>query len=399
MPEHTGTLPDPFAADVHQDPYPAYRQLREAGAVHLSSIGVPTYYRYADCAAILRDRRWGCGFSEERLARVRRLGVSQVFLHQNPPDHTRLRGLVSKAFTPSSIAAMRTHITEVCDHLLDSALAGGETDLISTYAYPLPVTAIGDLLGAPPGDHELFYAWSRALGRGLEPNFALTAEIMAEVKKSIIDFNAYFGALAQQRRVRPADDLVTRLTQVQEGGGLSEADLKATCVLLLVAGHETTVNLIGNGIFALLRNPAQLAMVRDAKPEIADTWIDELLRYDAPVQFMKRTALEDMDYGGRMYKRGDTVAVIIGSANHDATVFTDPEVLDLARPNNHMGFGLGIHFCLGASLARLEGSLAISTLLRRAPDLCLAEDNPPYRENVVIRGLERLPVRVGKRSR
>jgi cytochrome P450 len=399
MPDHTGTLPDPFAADVHQDPYPAYRQLREAGAVHLSSIGVPTYYRYADCAAILRDRRWGCGFSEERLARTRRLGVSQVFLHQNPPEHTRLRGLVSKAFTPSSIAAMRTHITEVCDRLLDRALAGGETDLISTYAYPLPVTAIGDMLGAPPRDHERFYTWSRALGLGLEPNFALTAEIMAEVKKSIIDFNAYFGALAQQRRGCPADDIVSRLTQAQQDGGLSEADLKATCVLLLVAGHETTVNLIGNGIYALLRNPAQLAMVRDAQPEIADTWIDELLRYDAPVQFMKRTALEDLDYGGTMYKRGDTIAVIIGSANHDATVFTDPEVLDLARPNNHMGFGLGIHFCLGASLARLEGSLAISTLLRRAPDLCLAEDNPPYRENVVIRGLERLPVRFGKGSR
>lgn len=399
MPDHTGTLPDPFAADVHQDPYPAYRQLREAGAVHLSSIGVPTYYRYADCAAILRDRRWGCGFSEERLARTQRLGVSQVFLHQNPPEHTRLRGLVSKAFTPGSIAAMRTHITEVCDRLLDRALAGGETDLISTYAYPLPVTAIGDMLGAPPRDHERFYTWSRALGLGLEPNFALTAEIMAEVKKSIIDFNAYFGALAQQRRGCPADDLVTRLTQAQQDSGLSEADLKATCVLLLVAGHETTVNLIGNGIYALLRNPAQLAMVRDAQPEIADTWIDELLRYDAPVQFMKRTALEDMDYGGTMYKRGDTIAVIIGSANHDTTVFTDPEVLDLARPNNHMGFGLGIHFCLGASLARLEGSLAISTLLRRAPDLCLAEDNPPYRENVVIRGLERLPVRFGKRSR
>jgi cytochrome P450 len=398
MADHTGTLPDPFAADVHQDPYPAYRQLRESGAVHLSSIGVPTYYRYADCAAILRDRRWGCGFSEERLARVRRLGISQVFLHQNPPEHTRLRGLVSKAFTPSSIAAMRTHVTGVCDQLLDSALTGGQADLISAYAYPLPVTVISELLGASPEDHELFYAWSRALGRGLEPNFTLTSEIMAQVGKSVVDFNAYFGALAQQRRVCPADDLITRLTQVQENGGLSEADLTATCVLLLVAGHETTVNLIGNGILALLQNPAQLAMVREAQPEVANTWIDELLRYDAPVQFMKRTALEDMDYGGRMYKRGDTVAVIIGSANRDTTVFTDPDVLDLARPNNHMAFGLGIHFCLGAQLARLEGSLAISTLLRRAPDLCLAEDNPPYRENVVIRGLERLPVRFGKRS-
>jgi cytochrome P450 len=398
MPDHTATLPDPFAADVHQDPYPAYQQLRESGAVHLGSIGVPTYYRHADCSAILRDRRWGCGFNEERLEWVQRLGVSQVFLHQNPPEHTKLRRLTSQAFTPAFVAAMRTHITEACDQLFDSALAGGEADLIPSYAYPLPITVISEMLGAPPEAHELFYAWSRALGRGLEPSFTQTAEIMAGVEKSTLEFNAYFGGLAQQRRGCPADDLITRLTQVQQDGGLSEADLRATCVLLIVAGHETTANLIGNGILALLRNPEQLAMVREAPPEIADTWVDELLRYDAPVQFLKRTALEDLDYGGRMYKRGDTVAVVIGSGNRDATVFTDPEVLDLARPDNHMSFGLGIHFCLGASLARLETAAAISTLLRRAPDLCLAEDNPPFRENLVIRGLERLPVRFGKRS-
>ncbi len=276
MPDHTEPLPDPFAAAARQDPYPAYRQLREAGAVHPSSLGVPTYYRYADCAAILRDRRWGCGFSEERLEGVRSLGISQVFLHQNPPEHTRLRGLVSKAFTPSSVAAMRTHTEEVCDQLLDRALTGGEADLIPSYAYPLPVTVISELLGAAPDDHELFYAWSRWLGRGLEPNFTMTAEITAQVGQAAIDFDAYFGVLAQQRRRCPADDLVTRLLGVQEDGGLSEGDLRATCVLLLVAGHETTVNLIGNGIHALLRNPAQLALLRDADPEIVDTWIDEL---------------------------------------------------------------------------------------------------------------------------
>ncbi len=399
MQDHTGTLPDPFAADIHEDPYPAYRQLREAGAVHPSSIGVPAYYRYADCSTILRDRRWGCGFSEERLARVRRLGLSQMFLHLNPPEHTRLRGLTSKVFTPGSVAAMRTHTTEICDQLLDSAFAGGEADLIPSYAYPLPITVISELLGAAPEDHELFLTWSRSMGRGLEPSFLLTPEMMAQVRNSFVAFNAHFGALAQQRRTCPADDLVTRLTQVEDdGGGLSEPDLTATCVLLLMAGHETTANLIGNGIFALLRNPAQLAMLRDAELEIVETWIDELLRYDAPVQFVQRTALEDLEYGGRMYKRGDAVAVVIGSANHDGTVFTDPEVLDHTRSNNHLAFGLGIHYCLGATLARLESSVAISTLLRRAPDLRLAEDNPPHRDNVAIRSLERLPVRFGKRS-
>lgn len=400
MPDHTGTLPDPFAAAVHQDPYPAYRELREAGPVHLTAIGVPTYFRYVDCAAILRDRRWGCGFSEERLEGVRRLGLSQMFLHLNPPEHTRLRALTSKVFTPGTVAAMRAHTTEICDQLLDSAFTAGEADLISGYAYPLPITVISELLGAAPDDHELFLGWSRPMSRGLEPSFALTTEMRAKVAKSYLAFNTHFGALAQQRRTCPADDLITRLTQVEdEAGGLSEADLKATCVLLLVAGHETTANLIGNGILALLRNPAQLAVLRDATPEVAEAWIDELLRYDAPVQFVKRTALEDVEYGGRMYQRGEAVALVIGSANRDATVFTDPDVLDHTRSNNHLGFGLGIHYCLGASLARIESSVAFSTLLRRAPDLRLAEDDPPRRDNVVLRGLERLPVRIGKRGR
>jgi cytochrome P450 len=401
MSERTGTLPDPFAAEVHQNPYPAYRQLRESGAVHPSTIGVPAYYRHADCSAILRDRRWGCGFSEERLQRVQRLGIAQVFMHQNPPEHTRLRRLASDAFTPSSVAAMRTHILEVCDRLLDSALAGPETDLVSAYAHPLPVMMIGDLLGVPEADREPFYAWSSALARGLDPDFAVTAEVIDERREAILNFNSYFASLAAKRRKCPADDLVTHLTEVQDTGDLSEADLLAICVLILVAGHETTAGLIGNGTLALLRNPEQLAMVREEGPEIADgAWLEELLRYEAPVRLVKRTALEDLDHGGRIYKRGETVAVVIGSANRDDAVFADPDVLNFTRPNNHLSFSLGTHFCLGASLAHLEGSLAITTLLRRAPELRLAEDDPPYvKAPVFLRGLERLPVRVGKQSR
>jgi cytochrome P450 len=395
LPHGTETPPDPFTPGIHQDPYPAYRKLRESGAVHPSVIGLPTYYRYADVAAILRDRHWGVAFHERRLEGAQRLGIAQTFLHQNPPVHTRLRKLVSKAFTPSAIAAMRPHIIEICDRLLDSAIADTETDLISAYAYPLPLTVICELLGVPAADYELVHAWSRMLSRGIDPDFSMTPEILEQRKVAILDFNRYLAALAKQRRACPADDMITRLTQVQEDGGLSELDLLATCVLILAAGHETTVNLIGNGVLALLRNPTQLAMVREARPEISSTWIDELLRYDSPVQVLRRSAQEDLEYGGRTYKRGDTVAAVIGSANRDATVFTDPEVLDLARQNvSLMSFGLGIHFCLGASLARLEGELAISGLLRRAPGLCLTEDNPPFRDNVVMRGLERLPVRL-----
>jgi cytochrome P450 len=395
LPHGTETLPDPFTPGIHQDPYPAYRKLRESGAVHPSAIGLPAYYRYADVAAILRDRHWGVSFYEKRLEGARRLGTAQTFLHQNPPEHTRLRKLVSKAFTPSAVAAMRPHVIEVCNRLLGSAIADTETDLISAYAYPLPLTVICELLGVPAADYELIHAWSHTLSRGIDPAPSVTPEILEQRNAAVLDFNRYLAALAKQRRACPADDMVTRLTQVQEDGGLSELDLLATCVLILAAGHETTVNLIGNGVLALLRNPTQLAMVREARPEISDTWIDELLRYDSPVQVLRRSAQEDLEYGGRTYKRGDTVAVVTGSANRDAAVFTDPEVLDLARQNvSHMSFGLGIHFCLGATLARLEGELAISTLLRRAPGLCLAEDDPPFRDNVVMRGLERLPVRL-----
>ena len=394
-PYGTETSPDPFTPGLHQDPYPAYRKLRESGAVHPSAIGLPTYYRYADVAAILRDRHWGVAFNERRQAGGRRLGIAQTFLHQNPPDHTRLRKLVSKAFTPSAVAAMRPHVIEVCERLLDSAMADTETDLISAYAYPLPLTVISELLGVPAADYELIHVWSRKLSRGIDPDFSRTPVILEERNAAILDFNRYFAALAKQRRACPADDMLTRLTQVQEDGGLSELDLLATCVLILVAGHETTVNLIGNGVLALLRNPAQLAMVREARPEISDTWIDELLRYDSPVQVLRRSTQEDLEYGGSTYKRGDTVAVVIGSANRDPAVFTDPDMLDLTRRNvSHMSFGLGIHFCLGATLARLEGELAISTLLRRAPGLRLAQDDPPFRDNVVMRGLERLPVRL-----
>lgn len=392
MPGHTKTLPDPFATDVHQDPYPAYRQLREAGPVHMSSIGVPTYYRYADCAAILRDRRWGCGFSEERLQRVARLGISQVFLHQNPPEHTRLRALVSKAFTPSSIAAMRKHVTEVCDQMLDSALATGEADLISAYAYPLPVTVISEMLGAPQGDHELFYGWSRALGRGLEPNFTMTAEILAQTGKAIVDFNAYFAALAKQRRECPADDLITRLTKVQENGSLSEADLLATCVLLLVAGHETTVNLIGNGLLGLHRHLDQLRRLRE-EPALTANAIEEFLRYDSSVQLTGRVALEDVIVGETPVPKGEGVLCLLGAANRDPSVYPDPDRLDITRPNiRPLSFGGGIHYCLGAQLARIEAEVAIATLLRRLPGLTLDDpEHPDWRPTFVLRGLNRLP--------
>jgi cytochrome P450 len=401
MSDRTGTRPDPFAAEFHQNPYPAYRQLRESGAVHPSALGMSAYYRYTDCSAILRDRRWGCGFNEERLQRVRRLGIAQVFMHQNPPEHTRLRRFVSDPFTHNAVAAMRTHIADVCDRLLDSALAGPETDLVSAYAHPLPVMVIGDLLGVPEADREPFYAWSRALARGLDPDFAVTAEVIDQRREAVLSLNSYFASLASKRRKCPADDLVTHLTQVQDTDDLSEPDLLATCVLILVAGHETTASLIGNGILALLRNPEKLAMVREQDPEITDgAWVEELLRYEAPVRLVKRTALEDLDYGGTVYKRGETVAVVLGSANRDAAVFTNPDVLDFTRPNNHLAFSLGTHFCLGASLAHLEGSLAIAALLHRAPELRLAEDDPPYvKAPVFLRGLERLPVRLGKHAR
>ena len=396
---------NPFDPGFRIDPYSTYRRLREEDPVHQSLIGAYILSRFDDCLALLRDPRSSSDarnslFFEEAVRQGTIpegdpiLSGGRPFLFLDPPDHTRLRGLVSKAFTPRVVEGLRPRIQEVVDDLLTAAAAKGEIEVIEDLAYPLPVRIISEMLGVPAEDHERFKGWSQELARSLDPDFTSDAEVLKRRLQVVQDFRAYFLDLFEQRRRSPRDDLLTALVEAEEAGDkLSEDELVTTCILLLVAGHETTVNLIGNGALALLRHPDQLARFRD-DPSVTRSGVEELLRYDPPVQMTIRTMLEDYEVGGVTVGKGQQVVALIGSANRDPRQFADPESLDVGRSDNrHIAFGFGIHFCLGAPLARAEGQLALKTLVTRFEGLELATDSPPYKQNLVLRGLESLPVR------
>ncbi|MEP6839434.1 MAG: cytochrome P450, partial [Bradyrhizobium sp.] len=320
--------------------------------------------------------------------------MSHWMLQQDPPDHTRLRGLVVKAFTARRMEDMRPRIQHIVDETLDRILPQGKMDLIEDYAFRLPVTIICDMLGIPEEHREVFYTGSRDGGRLLDP-VPLTPEEIKQGNSSNAMAAMYFQQLFELRRKTPGDDLITQLVQAEEDGSkLSNEELTANIILLFGAGHETTVNLIGNGLLALHRNPDQLALLK-ARPELITNAIEEFLRYDSSVQLTGRVALEDIeDLGGKRIPKGESVLCLLGSANHDPAVYPDrPEQLDITRPNvRPLSFGGGIHFCLGAQLARIEAEVAISTLLRRLPDLRLDDAvNPEWRPTFVLRGLKRLP--------
>jgi cytochrome P450 len=315
-------------------------------------------------------------------------------LFRDPPDHTRLRSLVNRAFTPRVIEGMRGQIQAVVDRLLDRVERRGHMDVIADLAYPLPVTVICDMLGVPVGDHEQMRDWSSDIIRSLDaigiPSDDSVVERGRVGRRGIAE---YFRALLPERRRHPRADLLSSLIAVEEQDDrLTEGELLATCVLLFIAGHETTVNLIGNGTLALLRHPDQLARLR-REPGLVPNAVEELLRYDSPVQRTARIAIEDVEVAGQPIAKGTMVVTALGAANRDPAQFPDPDRLDVARKEpRHISFGYGIHFCLGAPLARVEGQLALGTLLRRAPGLALAEPSPEWRESSVLRGLKRLRV-------
>ena len=374
---------DPFDPKWSSDPFPLYAELRERAPIHRNEMGFWVVARHADCLAVLRDRRAssdGQNIAVDRLPEgFRRMpdggdGIDEAmqamrpFLFRDPPDHTRLRGLVSKAFTPRVIESLRDRTQVIVDELIDAALQTGEIDLVDAFAYPLPVRVICDLLGVPVDDQDRFKEWSHALARGLDPDFLLSDEVIAARGVAVLQFAQYFFELLAERRAHPGDDLLSGLVRAEdEGNVLTEAELLSTCILLLVAGHETTVNLIAGGTLALLQHPDQLALLRD-DPEMARSGVEELLRYVSPVQLTGRAMTEDFELGEVAFDAGDFVMLLIASANHDAEPFEDPERLDLGRsPNNHLGFGFGVHHCLGAPLARMEAQVALSSLVRRAP--------------------------------
>jgi cytochrome P450 len=320
--------------------------------------------------------------------------MSHWMLQADPPDHTRLRGLVVKAFTARRVEDMRPRIQEIVDQAIDAVIDRGHMDLIEDFAFRLPVTIICDMLGIPEDHRETFYKSSRDGGRLLDP-VPLNAEEIAKGNAGNMMAQMYFQQLFELRRRTPGDDLITQLVQAEEDGNkLSNEELTANIILLFGAGHETTVNLIGNGLLALHRNPDQLALLK-ARPELMVNAIEEFLRYDSSVQMTGRVALEDIDdLGGKSIPKGETVLCLLGSANRDPAVYPDrPDRLDVTRPNvRPLSFGGGIHFCLGAQLARIEAEIAIATLLRRLPDLRIDDvTNPEWRPTFVLRGLKQLP--------
>jgi cytochrome P450 len=386
---------DPFAPEFHTDPYAHYRKLRTGGPLQRTPGGLWLSPSFEVCSRILRDSRFGHGDGTDVPASAtsarppRRV---RSFLVLDPPEHTRLRRLVSRAFTARLVERLRPRV----ESLVDDLLAGlhGEVDLIAALAHPLPVIVISEMLGVPTADQDRFTAWSDALARGLDPDFLVPDDELERRDRARAEFGAYFRELAARRRASPGDDLLSALVAIEE---LSEDDLLATCILLLVAGHETTVNLIANGTLALLRSPDQLAWFR-ANPGSATTAVEELLRYDPPVQLSARVALEDAEVAGQLIRRGEAVMLLLGAANRDPEVFTDPDRLDLTRwvdeSPRHLAFGQGIHFCLGAPLARIEGQIALTALVRRGISPVPDGLRYRYRDNLILRGLAELPVRL-----
>ena len=389
---------NPMDPEFLADPYPTYHRLRDEDPVHHSPLDFWVLTRYEDVAAVLRDPR----FIKEPLVSMVAArfgvtvppGVGLSMLDRDPPDHTRLRSLVSKAFTPRVVEGLRPRLQKIVDDLITRAEAVGRMDLIEEFAYPIPVNVICEMLGVPIGDHERFKGWSLDIARGLDsvwlPPESEIPKRSGAARHAIGD---YMRGLIAERRASPRGDLLSALIAAEEAGDkLSEDELIATCILLLIAGHETTVNLIGNGTLALLRHPEELRRLRET-PGLITSAVEELLRYDGPVQRTARITSTEVTIGGRTIGKGEMVMPFIGAADRDPSQFTGPDRLDLGRTDNrHIAFGWGIHFCLGAPLARVEGQIAIDTLVRRLPRLTLVDDEPEYRQSLTLRGLKALPV-------
>jgi cytochrome P450 len=397
---------NPFLPGFTDDPYPHYAELRRHNPVEQNELGFWALWRYADAAQVLRERMSVqddkvvhegpmASVYEQVWAEKGVEGGVQSMLDLDPPDHTRLRKLVSKAFTPRTIEALTPDVERLVDEALDDIAERGTVDLIDALAFPLPFTVISLMLGMPETDTDRLRELSGTVVRSLEPvpdEATVRAIVDAE-----IELRDLASAAIAWKRDNPADDLLTALINAEDGGDvLSEEELRAQVILLYVAGHETTVNLIGNGALALLRDPDQLALWRD-RPDLDENAIEELLRFDSPVQMSRRVTLEDYPVGDKVIPAGSFVIASLASGNHDEAQF-GPDAgevrVDRENARQQISFGSGVHHCLGAALARLEGRAAISRLIRRFPDLHL-DGEPEWNGRVNLRGLAKLPVAVG----
>jgi pimeloyl-[acyl-carrier protein] synthase len=396
---------NPVAKRHREDPYPFYHRVRAGDPIHRSWAAYGwVLSRHRDVVEVLRDPRFSAddrNFSQYGKIRAQRVrdGLADpdeepapVMLRIDPPDHTRLRSLVSKAFTPRAVARLRARIEEITAELLDGVAGRDGFDVIAELAIPLPVTIIAEMLGIPAEDRATFKRWSDVLVGFLDPQAARDPAVM---RTTVEEFFAYVGRIAAERRARPADDLLSALVAAEDAGQkLSEEELHGTVALLLAAGNETTTNLIGNGLLALLRHPAELARLR-ADPALIERAVEELLRYDSPVQLTGRIAKEDVDFHGTRFRKGQNVILLLGAANRDPEVFAEPDRLDLTRADvDHLSFGHGHHFCLGAQLARLEAQIALGELVRRFPQLRLADGALEWGRFSFLRGPKALRVLV-----
>ncbi|MBK9263383.1 MAG: cytochrome P450 [Polyangiaceae bacterium] len=395
---------DPSSLAFVANPYPVYSALRDLGPIHYdarSNLWLIT--RHADVTSLLRDRRFGRTYLH--IATHAEMGrpdeppehapfwhvIRNGMLDREPPDHTRLRNLVSKAFTPRTVEQLRGRIHDIVHGLVDVALDKREFDFLTTLAEPLPVTVIAELLGIPENDRHQLRPWSSDICGMYE--LRPSEETAKRAVAACIEFGDYLRHLSRERRAHPQNDLISALAQVADAGDkLTEDELIGTCVLLLNAGHEASVNAAGNGLWALFRHPKQLTRLR-SDLSLVPRAFEEMLRYDTPLQLFERWVLEDVEICGLRVPKGAELGLLFGSANRDPEVFDEPDTFDVARdPNPHVSFGAGIHFCLGAALARLEAQILFDTVLRRMPRLQLVSE-PKWKPGYIIRGLEALHVR------
>jgi cytochrome P450 len=395
-----------FDDAVLQDPYPTYARLLEDGPLHYVDVGskwaVWSLFGHTECSSIAKDPRCSAKRAQQlllplplsRQAEFNELArmFSLWLIFMDPPEHSRLRKLLNKGFSPAAIEALRPQIEDLVDRMLRPLKPSMEVDLLSEFAYPMPVSVISEMMGVPEALHGKFGDWSRAIAlfRG-SPN--RTVEHARAAQDAMLHLTDYFRKMVVERKASKGTDLISLLIDIEEGGEvLTEEEVYAQCIALLFAGHETTRNLIGNGMYTLLKNPEQTAELR-GNPEMIRSAVEELLRYESPVQFTARVLKEDIDIGGQHIPKKWTILCMLGAANRDPKRFKDPDQVDLKRLNNqHLAFSAGPHACIGSQLARLEGQIAILNLVQRFPDMKLTGPRPEWASTFGLRGLKNLQV-------
>jgi cytochrome P450 len=395
-----------FDDEILQNPYPTYARLHEEGPLHYLDVGgkwaVWSIFSHAECSSIAKDPRLSAKRAQQMLLSLpisrqsefkelaRMFGLWLIFM--DPPEHTRLRKLLNKGFSAAAIEQLRPQVEHIVDQMLKPLQQGSEIDLMHEFANPMPVRIILEMLGIPQELRDTFVNWSRAIAvfRG-NPN--RTVEEAQAAQDALLELTEFFRKTVAERRCNKGDDLISLLIDIEEEGEvLTEEELYAQCIALLFAGHETTRNLIGNGMYTLLQHPRETAELRE-QPEIIRSAVEELLRYESPVQFTARVLKEDIEVCGQPIRKGWTVLCMLGAANRDPKQFKDPDHLDLKRLNNqHLAFSAGLHFCIGAQLARLEGQVALLNLVQRFPRMKLNAVRPDWASTFGFRGLKSLPV-------